>query len=547
MAHERPESLTFGRLVVEQRRRLSLSQTDVARRVRNAAKAEGRQSGATKQWVSEIERTGRIPHPDGLRWLAVAIEVPIERLVDTADQQIRARSERRDGQQLASERTLHGAARLLPSPIESQLPRMLAGGFFTPIKNGVANGVNSDAAAMNAFRAADRQVGGAHLYATVVHYLQSQVAPRLFGATTDNDGPLTFCAAAALTDMAGWMAHDADRNVLAQHHFQHALALAGIGQDSQLRAHILAGMSHMALHVGHPDEAMELAGIGTAKLQEGPANPELAARLMALEARAHAARGESAACARLLLQAEQTLDTVLPAERSTWISRFDEGSLAGEAARSLRQLGQLARARQQAERVLTLRPVDRARSRAFGQLVLARVLIEERDLDGASEVGRDVLDSTQALGSLLVVRQLQRLRDLLAVNRSAPPVAQFLEYLDEELRQRMVMRNCASVWCCTGRSAPMSPASRSRERKDGLAAWRASKATPLPGRPTLPRAMPSRPASASPLTSSSATPHSASCSWIPATSLIGISQVGWPRPTSPPSRPLSARFERSSA
>jgi hypothetical protein len=316
---------------------------------------------------------------------------------------------------------------------------MLAGGFFTPIKNGVANGVNSDAAAMNAFRAADRQVGGAHLYATVVHYLQSQVAPRLFGATADDDGPLTFCAAAALTDMAGWMAHDADRNVLAQHHFQHALALAGIGEDSQLRAHVLAGMSHLALHVGHPDEAMELAGFGTAKLREGPANPELAARLMALEARAHAARGESAACARLLLQAEQTLDTVLPAERSTWISRFDEGSLAGEAARSLRQLGQLARARQQAERVLTLRPVDRARSRAFGQLVLARVLIEERDLDGASEVGRDVLDSTQALGSLLVVRQLQRLRDLLAVNRSAPPVAQFLEYLDEELRRRMVL------------------------------------------------------------------------------------------------------------
>jgi transcriptional regulator with XRE-family HTH domain len=438
MAHERPESLPLGRLVVKQRRRLSLSQSDVARRVRNAAKAEGRQSGATKQWVSEIERTGRIPHPDGLRWLAVAIEVPIERLVATADQQIRARSVPRDGQ-LTSERTLHGAARLLPFPMNGQLPPMLAGGLFTPIKNGEVNGVSGDAAAMNAFRAADRQVGGAHLYATVVHYLQSQVAPRLFGATADDDGPLTFCAAAALTDMAGWMAHDADRNVLAQHHFQHALALAGIGEDSQLRAHVLAGMSHLALHVGHPDEAMELAGFGTAKLREGPANPELAARLMALEARAHAARGESAACARLLLQAEQTLDTVLPAERSTWISRFDEGALAGEAARSLRQLGQLARARQQAERVLTLRPVDRARSRAFGQLVLARVLIEERALDEASEVGRDVLDSTQALGSLLVLRQLQRLRDLLAANRSAPPVAEFLEYLDEELRRRMVL------------------------------------------------------------------------------------------------------------
>jgi transcriptional regulator with XRE-family HTH domain len=431
MAHERPKSLPLGRLVLGQRHRLCLSQTDVVRRVHNAAKAEGRQSGATKQWVSEIERTRRIPQPDALRWLAAAIEVPIERIVAAADEQRRHRRPDVTAGRLAAQgRALQNTA----SP-----PPPLAGDFFVPIKNGVANGVSSDAAAMNAFRAADRQVGGAHLYATVVHYLQSQVAPRLFGATTDSDGPLTFCAAAALTDMAGWMAHDADRNVLAQQHFQHALALAGIGEDAQLRVHILAGMSHLALHVGHPDEAMELAGIGTAKLREGPANPELAARLMALEARAHAARGESAACGRLLLQAEQTLDTVVPAERSTWISRFDEGSLAGEAARSLRQLGQLARARQQAERVLTLRPVDRARSRAFGQLVLARVLIEERDLEEASEVGRDVLDSTQALGSLLVVRQLQRLRDLLAADRSAPPVAEFLEYLDEELRRRMVL------------------------------------------------------------------------------------------------------------
>ena len=93
---------------------------------------------------------------------------------------------------------------------------MVAGGFSTPIKNGEVNGASGDAAAMNAFRAADRQVGGAHLSATVVYYLQSQVAPRLFGATADDDGPLTYCAAAALIDMAGWMAHDADRSMLAQ-------------------------------------------------------------------------------------------------------------------------------------------------------------------------------------------------------------------------------------------------------------------------------------------------------------------------------------------
>ena len=59
----------------------------------------------------------------------------------------------------------------------------------------------------------------------------------------------------------------------------------------------------------------------------------------------------------------------------------------------------------------------------------------------------------------------------------------------------------------------------------------------------MPKATPSRPASASPLTSSSATPHSASCLSIPATSLIGTSQVGWPKPTSPP-RGRSARSSR---
>jgi transcriptional regulator with XRE-family HTH domain len=89
MAHERPESLPLGRLVVEQRHHLSLSQTDVVRRIHNAAKADGRQSGATKQWISEIERTGRIPHPDALRWLAAAIDLPVERVVAAADEQRR--------------------------------------------------------------------------------------------------------------------------------------------------------------------------------------------------------------------------------------------------------------------------------------------------------------------------------------------------------------------------------------------------------------------------------------------------------------------------
>jgi hypothetical protein len=440
MAHERPESLPLGRLVVEQRHHLSLSQTDVVRRIHNAAKAEGRQSGATKQWISEIERTGRVPHPDALRWLAAAIEVPVERVVAVADEQRRVR--RRavpGGPQPTREQALGSMARLLYAPVDGQASPGLTAGVLVHVRNGVSDGVSVDAEAMSAFRAADRQVGGGHLYGPVVHYLRTEVAPRLFGSAVDDGGLLTFCAAAALTDMAGWMAHDADRNVLAQQHFRHALALASVGEDCQLRAHILAGMSHLAHHLGRPDEAMRLADAGTGKLREGPANPELAARLLALEARGHAARGEPAASARLLLQAEQTLDVTQPTEGSTWISRFDEASLASEVARCMRHLGQLTQARQQAERIVALRSGDRPRSRAFAQLILAQVLIEEHNLDEASAVGHDILDGTRALGSFLVVRELQRLGDLLAADRTVPAVAEFLGYLDEELRRRMVL------------------------------------------------------------------------------------------------------------
>ena len=47
---------------------------------------------------------------------------------------------------------------------------------------------SDDLDAVRSFRAADRQVGGAHLYAAVTRYLQRAVAPRMFGQTPDRDG-----------------------------------------------------------------------------------------------------------------------------------------------------------------------------------------------------------------------------------------------------------------------------------------------------------------------------------------------------------------------
>jgi hypothetical protein len=109
------------------------------------------------------------------------------------------------------------------------------------------------------------------------------MAPRLFGTDAGASNPALFTAAAGLTEMAGWMAHDAGRDASAKRHFGRALALVQVGGDQQLTAHILGSMSHLASHLGAPDEAVTLARRGQAALHAGPANPALEARMLALE------------------------------------------------------------------------------------------------------------------------------------------------------------------------------------------------------------------------------------------------------------------------
>jgi len=295
----------------------------------------------------------------------------------------------------------------------------------------------SDTAAMQAFRAADRQVGGGHLYPTVVNFLQTAVAPRLFGTATG--GPGVFAAASAFTEMAGWMAHDAGRDEPAQQHFSRALDLAGAGSDIQLSAHILASMSHLALHQGRPRHAIQYARQGQQALGADSPNPALAAQLLTMEARGLASlpQPDPAASGKALLRAEKMLAKEPAQQPSPWISRFDEGSLASEAARCMRQLGQMTAAARQAQRIIELRPGSHTRSRAFGQLLLANVLIAQSEPEQACALVQDVLDATQSLSSYLVIQQLSGLARLLEPYQTNQAVSVMRTSLHAALRQRL--------------------------------------------------------------------------------------------------------------
>ena len=304
----------------------------------------------------------------------------------------------------------------------------------SPAAAPVSRVTEADTTALAAFRAADLQVGGGQLYASVVSYLQDDVGSRLFGSQDAGNGAGVFAAGAALTEMAGWMAHDGGRDVVAGSHFRRSLALAEAAADRRLSAHVLGSMSHLASHLGRCDEAVGLARRAQGILRAGSGTGQDKARVLALEARGHAGIGRKTECTTSLLLAEKAMGQATADRTSPWISDFDEASLASEAARCLRQIGDLAEARRQAEHIISVRPSYRARSRALAQLTLAAALVRQGRHDEACGTAAGVLTMIRPLSSYQVIRQLLELRQLLEPHRASALVSGLLGQLDESVR-----------------------------------------------------------------------------------------------------------------
>lgn len=233
------------------------------------------------------------------------------------------------------------------------------------------------------------------------------------------------------------MAHDAGRDKVARQHFGRALDLAKVGGDIQLTAHVFASLSHLAHHVGEPEQAIEHATAGRATLDGRPQLPELEARLLAMQARGLAVLGHADESTQLLRQAESKLVKSAEEAPSPWVSAFDEGAFANETARCLQVVGDLSEAERQAQRIIDLRPSERTRSRTIGQILLAGALVAQDRPDEACAAARQALDSVKSLSSGFVISQLLELRRTLEPHRGSRTVAEFLGCLDAELEGRM--------------------------------------------------------------------------------------------------------------
>jgi hypothetical protein len=235
----------------------------------------------------------------------------------------------------------------------------------------------------DAFRTADRRLGGGVLFGSVTRYLNAEVAPLLLTSTNQGRDAELFTAAASLTEAAGWMAHDGGRDSLARLHFTRAFKLASVAESSALMANVCASMSHLASQLGEVHEAVRLADKGLQHATGKLVSAQLVARLHAMRALAFASQQEPRASIAALARAEDAL-AAGGGRDMAWVSHFDEGSLASEAAMCLRRLGDADQAEVHARRAIELRGGDRVRSRTFAQITLARILAGTERVDEAA-------------------------------------------------------------------------------------------------------------------------------------------------------------------
>lgn len=212
--------------------------------------------------------------------------------------------------------------------------------------------------------------------------------------------------------------------------------LAQAGDDLTLGANIMASMSHLAPQSGRLNEAVSLAQAGRKSGNVGPKTPALSSRLYAMEARALAKLGETDATQRALDAAHDELTTSPHDALSQWTSSFDAAALASESAMSLQDLGKLSAAVTEAERAISLRTGDRARSRVFGQVSLALIRIQQGELEAACAVGHELLGACRVLGSMRATKQLRNLAGALSPYQDDQKVSDFLDRLVAVNQQR---------------------------------------------------------------------------------------------------------------
>ncbi|MGY0018964.1 transcriptional repressor NsdA [Streptomyces sp. cg35] len=192
------------------------------------------------------------------------------------------------------------------------------------------------------FRQWDAQCGGGLRRKAVVGQLH-EVTDLLQEQQPEATMKRLFKVAAELAELAGWMSYDVGLQPTAQKYFVLALHAAKEAGDKPLGSYVLSSMSRQMIHLGRPEDALELIHLAQYGSRDC-ASPRTQSMLYAMEARAYANMGQPGKCKRAVRMAEDTFTDADDWDDPDpdWIRFFSEAELHGENSHSFRDLAYVA-------------------------------------------------------------------------------------------------------------------------------------------------------------------------------------------------------------
>ena len=294
------------------------------------------------------------------------------------------------------------------------------------------------------FRQWDAQCGGGLRRKAVVGQLH-EVTDLLQEPQPAATAKRLFRCAAELAELAGWMSYDVGLQPTAQKYFVLALHAAKEAGDKPLGSYVLSSMSRQMIHLGRPDDALELIHLAQYGSRDC-ATPRTQAMLYAMEARAYANMGQPSRCKRAVRMAEDTfLDAGIDGEpEPDWIRFFSEAELNGENSHSYRDLAYVAGrsptyaslAEPIMEKAVELFGEDdeHQRSYALNLVGLATVHLLKREPEQSTLLAEKALRVAKKVRSERVNTRLRKTVDTAARDfGDIPEVARLTDLLTEQL------------------------------------------------------------------------------------------------------------------
>ncbi|MFI1015651.1 hypothetical protein [Streptomyces sp. NPDC020965] len=289
------------------------------------------------------------------------------------------------------------------------------------------------------FRQWDAQCGGGLRRKAVVGQLH-EVTDLLQESHPEATTRRLFTCAAELAELAGWMSYDVGLQPTAQKYFVLALHAAKEAGDKPLGSYILSSMSRQMIHIGRPDDALELIHLAQYGSRDC-ATPRTQSMLYAMEARAYANMGHPSKCKRAVRMAEDTFaDIGIDGEpEPDWIRFFSQAELNGENAHSYRDLAYVAGrsptyaslAEPVMARAVDLfeRDEEHQRSYALNLIGMATVHLLKREPEHATDLASKALTVARRVRSERVNTRLRKTVDTAA--RDFGDVAEVVRLTDQ--------------------------------------------------------------------------------------------------------------------